>query len=103
MQEENNTRKPFSAKRNKNIITKITVIYSAFYIILKFSAIFQGQWLWANLGLALPFLLLGLAGIYLLKNQRENWIYVIVSILVISFIRYYEAELVVQLHSFFTM
>ena len=102
MQEEHNTRKPFSAKRNKNIITKITVIYSAFYIILKFSAIFQGQWLWANLSLALPFLLLGLTGIYLLKNKMENWVYVIISIIVISLIRYYESELVVQLHEFFT-
>ena len=102
MQDKETERKPFSAKRNKNIITQITVIYSAFYIILKFSAIFKGQWLWANLSLALPFLLLGLTGFYLLKNQLENWTYVIISILVISLIRYYESELVVKLHELFT-
>ena len=101
MEEERSHRKPFSAKRNKNIITKITVIYSAFYIILKFSAVFQGQWIWANLSLALPFLLLGLTGIYLLKNKMENWVYVVISVVVISLIRYYETELVVQLHEFF--
>jgi len=102
MEEERSQRKPFSANRNKNIITKITVIYSAFYIILKFSAVFQGQWIWANLTLALPYLILGLAGIYMLKNKMEHWVYVIISIIVISLIRYYESELVVQLHEFFT-
>ena len=102
MEEEKSQRKPFSADRNKNIITKITVIYSAFYIILKFSAVFQGQWIWANLVLALPYLILGLTGIYLLKNKMENWAFVVISILVISLIRYYESELVVQLHNFLT-
>lgn len=102
MEKEQPQRKPFSAKRNKNIITKITVIYSAFYIILKFSAVFQGQWIWANLTLALPYLILGLTGIYLLKNEIENWFYVVISIVVISLIRYYESELVVQLHEYFT-
>ena len=102
MEEEQSQRKPFSANRNKNIIIKIQVIYSAFYIILKLSAVIQGQWIWANLTLALPYLILGLAGIYLLKNKIENWVYVIISIIVISLIRYYENELVVELHEFFT-
>jgi len=101
MEEEQSQRKPFSAKRNKNIIIKIQVIYSAFYIILKLSAVIQGQWIWANLTLVLPYLILGLAGIYMLKNKMENWVYVIISIIVISLIRYYESELVVQLHEFF--
>ncbi|QSS96467.1 hypothetical protein [Psychroflexus sp. ALD_RP9] len=91
--------KPFSSERTKLVITKITAIYAAFYFVLKLSAIFNGAWVLPNLVLTLPLLILGLIAWYLLKSEQTNWLFVIVSILIISAIRYYEAEAVVWLNS----
>lgn len=91
--------KPFSPERIKHSITKITAIYAGFYFVLKLSAIFQGAWVLPNLILTLPLLILGLIAWYLLRNDNTNWPFVIISILVISSLRYYEAELVVWLNS----
>ena len=91
--------KPFSADKNKLIITKIIVIYSAFFLLLKLSAIFQGGWVIANLLMALPVVLLGLLGFYFLKTNAVNWIYAIGSIIFISAVRYYEQDLIVWLHN----
>ena len=60
--------KPFSSEKNKLIITKIIVIYSGFFLLLKLSAIFQGGWVAANLLIALPIILLGLLGYYFSKS-----------------------------------
>lgn len=91
--------KPFSSERTKLTITKITAIYAGFYFILKLSAIFNGAWVLPNLILTIPLLVLGLIAWYLLKSEQTNWFFVIISILVISSIRYYEVEAVVWLNS----
>lgn len=91
--------KPFSAEKNKLIITKIVVIYSGFFLLLKLSAIFQGGWVVPNLLMALPLILLGLLGYYLLKTNSTNWLYAIGSIVIISAVRYYEQDLIVWLHN----
>mgnify|MGYP000462190989 CR=1 FL=1 len=92
--------KPFSSEKNKLIITKIIVIYSAFFLVLKISAIIQGGWVAANLLVALPIVLLGLLGYYFLKTNTTNWLYAIGSIVIISAMRFYEQELTVWLHNF---
>ena len=91
--------KPFTDKKNKLIITKIIVIYSAFFLVLKLSAIFQGGWVAANLLVALPIVLLGLLGVYFLKTNSTNWVYAIGSIIAVSAMRYYEQDLILWLHS----
>lgn len=91
--------KPFTADNNKLIITKIIVIYSAFFLVLKISAIIQGGWVAANLLVALPVVLLGLLGFYFLRTKSTNWYYAIGSIIAISVMRFYEKELTVWIHN----
>jgi hypothetical protein len=91
--------KPFSSERNKLIITKIIVIYSGFFLLLKLSAIFQGGWVVANLLVALPILLLGLLGYYFLKTDSSNWYYALGSIIAVSAMRFYEQDLIVWIHN----
>jgi hypothetical protein len=91
--------KPFSAEKNKLIITKIVVIYSGFFLLLKLSAIFQGGWVLANLLVALPIVILGLLGYYFLKTNAANWIYALGSIVIISAMRFYEQDLIVWIQS----
>ncbi|MBZ9620365.1 hypothetical protein [Psychroflexus lacisalsi] len=91
--------KPISAAKNKLIITKIIVIYSAFFLVLKLSAIFQGGWIASNLLVASPIVLLGLLGFYFLKTNSTNWVYAIGSIVVISSMRYYEQDLILWVHN----
>jgi hypothetical protein len=91
--------RPFSSDKNKLIITKIIVIYSTFFLILKLSSIFQGGWVMANLLVAFPLVVLGLLGFYFLKSNSTNWIYALSGIAIISAIRYYEQDLVVWIHN----
>lgn len=91
--------KPFTADKNKLIITKIIVIYSGFFLLLKISAIIQGGWVVANLLVALPVVLLGLLGVYFLKTNTVNWVYAIGSIVAISAMRYYEQDLTIWIHN----
>lgn len=91
--------KPFSSAKNKLIITKIIVIYSGFFLLLKLSVIFQGGWVAANLLIALPIVLLGLLGYYFLKTNSTNWVYALGSIVIISAMRFYEQDLIVWIHN----
>jgi hypothetical protein len=87
----------------KVIISKVIVFYSVFYVIMKLIAIlFDDAWALPNLILALPFLLFAIIGGLIMKKESFSWIYVIVGVLVISTIRYYEAQWVVALHEYFS-
>lgn len=89
---------PFTSESNRIVLTKIMLIYSIFYVIMKIVAIINGAWLWVNLVLCLPFVILALWGFLSIKKNTTTWLYVIVGILVISVIRYYEANLMIWLH-----
>jgi hypothetical protein len=74
-----------------------------FYVIMKLIAIlFDDAWALPNLILALPFLLFAIIGGLIMKKESFSWIFVIVGVLVISAIRYYEAQWVVALHEYFS-
>lgn len=92
--------KPFSSERTKLTIAKITVFYALFFVAMKIVIIFQGAWMLPNLIISLPIVITGLIAWYLLKNKKVNWLFVIISIIVISAIRYYETEAVYWLHSY---
>lgn len=92
---------PFTSKSNQLMLSKIIVIYALFYIMMKLVAIFQGAWLWANLVLCLPFVILAVWGGISIKRNATNWIYVIIAVLVVSAIRYYEADVMLRLHEVF--
>lgn len=90
-------------KRNlKGLISKIILFYSFFYVVMKIIAIvFQGAWAIPNLILALPFVVFATIGWVMLKREKYSWIYVIAGILIISVIRYYEMEWVVDIQNYF--
>ncbi|MDN6280863.1 MAG: hypothetical protein L0J45_07650 [Psychroflexus sp.] len=95
-----NQPKPFSAERTQLTVAKITVFYALFFVAMKIVIIFQGAWMLPNLLISLPVILTGLAAWYLLKIHKVNWLFVIISIVVISAVRYYETEAVHWLHSY---
>ncbi|WP_281754939.1 hypothetical protein [Neptunitalea chrysea] len=66
--------------------------------VVKIIAILNGSWLMPNLLIAFGLLLLGGAGFGLIKKDTYSLIYVIIGIVLISALRYYEVEWVVWLH-----
>jgi len=85
----------------KMLLSKVILFYSVFYIVMKvFAVLFDNVWVLPNLILALPFLIFAILGGMMLKRNNYSWIYAIAGILVISLIRYYEAEWVVSLHEY---
>jgi len=85
----------------KMLLSKVILFYSVFYIVMKvFAVLFENVWVLPNLILAIPFLIFAIIGGMMLKRNNYSWIYVIAGILVISLIRYYEAEWVVTLHEY---
>ncbi|HET8838346.1 MAG TPA: hypothetical protein VFM82_05050 [Flavobacteriaceae bacterium] len=89
---------PFTSEHNRVLLSRILVIYSVFYVIMKIIAIFSGAWVVANLLLCIPLIGLGIWGGILLKRNSTNWLYVIVAVILISAIRYFEADLIPWLH-----
>ncbi len=90
---------PFTNPRNKITIYKIIAIYSAFYVLMKFYAIFvQGSWLLPNLILCAPMVIIGLVAWQQLKKQQTSWWYILVAVIAVSVLRYYEADWVIWLN-----
>lgn len=63
--------------------------------------VFQGAWAIPNLIIALPFVVFAAIGWVMLKREQYSWIYVIAGVLIISVVRYYEMEWVVEIHNYF--
>jgi hypothetical protein len=65
------------------------------------AVIFQGAWPIPNLILALPYVVFAVVGANMMKQDRYSWIYVIAGVIVISVIRYYEMQWIVQMQQYF--
>lgn len=92
--------KPFSPERTKVVVCKIIFFYSIFYMVMKVIAIvFEGAWVKANLLLSIPCLFLAIGGAYLERTKKYTWLYVIVGVLTISLIRFYEKDLMIWLQT----
>ncbi len=89
---------PFTNPRNKLTIYKITIIYAGFYLLMKLYAIFQGSLILPNLILTIPFILIGFVAWSQLKQNKTNWWFILLSIIVVSAVRYYESDWVVWLN-----
>lgn len=86
----------------KALISKIILFYSIFYVVMKLIAIlFQNAWAIPNLILTIPYIIFAVTGFIMLKRQQFYWIYVIAGIVVISAVRYYEAQWMVQMNQYF--
>ncbi len=90
---------PFTSEHNRIIFSKIIVIYTGFYVLMKIVVIFKGAWMDSNLLLCIPFVGLGIWGGFLLKRSSTNWWFVIIAVIFISAIRYFEIELLKFLHT----
>ncbi|SDS30901.1 hypothetical protein SAMN04487764_1924 [Gillisia sp. Hel1_33_143] len=87
----------------KAIISKIILFYSVFFVVMKVIAIlFENAWPLPNLILAIPFLIFAIIGGLMMKKETYSWIYVIIGVIVISALRYYEASWMVSLHEYFS-
>lgn len=83
------------------LISKIIFFYSLFYVIMKILAMFQGAWVIPNLILSLPYLVFAIVGGLMVKRNSYHWAYVIAGAILISVVRYYEQQWMVQLHEYF--
>lgn len=92
--------KPFSKEGFKYTLSRIIFFYSVFYIVIKIVAVGKGEALLPQLILVLPFLLLAGLGYWHEKNKQYKWWYVIVGIIVISAIRFYETDLLEMLNTY---
>ncbi len=89
---------PFTNPRNKITIYKITIIYAAFYALMKVYAIFNGSWFLPNLMISLPIVLIGFLAWWQLKQKKTNWWFIALSIVVVSAVRYFEQDWVYYLN-----
>ena len=88
-----------NAQRNLEIITKIILFYSLFYIFMKAVVIFQGAWLIPNLVLMLPFLVLGTISGIQVKRKAYSWFFVAAGAVVIILVRVYESRLAFEIQN----
>ena len=91
-----------NSQRYLVLISKIIFFYSIFYVIMKIIAIVQGAWLMPNLILSIPYLAFAVVGGIMLKRNAYHWAYVIAGAILISIVRYYEQEWMLQLHQYFS-
>lgn len=90
-----------SSERYLVLISKIIFFYSVFYVIMKIIAVFGGAWLKPNLILSLPYLAFAVVGGIMVKRNSYHWAYVIAGVILISIVRYYEQDWMLQLHNYF--
>ncbi|QTY27957.1 hypothetical protein [Flavobacterium sp. CS20] len=84
---------PFRNPKNKLIIYKITVIYATFYILTKLYSIFaENQSVLPILIISLPLAIIGLIAWWQLKQNKTNWWFIALSVIVISAVRYFEVD-----------
>ncbi|SDS18699.1 hypothetical protein [Christiangramia echinicola] len=90
-----------NSQRYLVLISKIIFFYSIFYVIMKILAILQGAWMIPNLILSIPYLVFAIVGGIMVKRNSYHWAYVIAGAILISVVRYYEKEWMIQLHEYF--
>ena len=91
-----------NSQRYLVLISKIIFFYSVFYVIMKIIAIFGDAWLKPNLILSLPYLIFAIVGGIMVKRNSYHWAYVVAGVILISIVRYYEQEWMLQLHEYFS-
>lgn len=78
--------------RNLVILTKIILIYSIFFVVMKAVIIFGGAWLVPNLLLMVPYLVLGIIAAVQVKEENYSWWFVGIGAAVIIITRIYETS-----------
>lgn len=86
--------KPFSAASLKVTLSRIVYFYSLFMVVVKVFSAFQNGNFLAYMLIALPFGVLTFIGFKSEKSKSYSWVFVVVGILLISVMRYYELEII---------
>ncbi|MDR5590774.1 hypothetical protein [Christiangramia sp. SM2212] len=91
-----------NSQRYLVLISKIIFFYSIFYVVMKIIAIFDDARVIPNLILSLPYLVFAVVGGFMVKRNSYHWAYVIAGVILISIVRYYEREWMINLHEYFS-
>lgn len=82
-----------ASHKNLEVLTKIVLIYSIFYIGLKLYIIFEGAWLIPNLILCVPYIVFVIVSGLIIKSQQYSWPFALFALVVIILVRIYETPL----------
>jgi uncharacterized membrane protein len=85
---------PLFSERAKANTTKVVLLYSLFFVIMKIVAGFQGYDWGLNLLIALPFFIILMLGYWLYNAHKINWTFLLISMLAMAAIHYFEADFV---------
>ncbi len=88
-----NRPKPFSKERTRQTLGMIIYFYCVFFVMMKVIAVVQGAVVGPNLLIAIPFVGFAIWGFYQQRHHNFSWFYIIIGILMISALRYYETGL----------
>ena len=84
-----------------SLISKIIFFYSIFYVVMKLIAALGGNAPYANLILAVPYLVFGVIGWVMVKKNSYHWAYVIAGAILISLVRYFEQDWIIAIENYF--
>lgn len=91
--------KPFSKERTRQTLCMIVYFYSVFFVVMKIISVFQGNRFLPHALIALPFVATAFWGYRMQRSKSFSWIYVILGIILISVVRYYEPEWLLYLEN----
>ncbi|MEJ4090101.1 hypothetical protein [Galbibacter orientalis] len=75
-------------------VTKIIAYYCMFYAAVKCYAIINGMWLFPNLIVGIFLAVIAFIGFWIMKTEKYNWYYLVVCVVLLSALRYYEPTLI---------
>ncbi|MDZ4147616.1 MAG: hypothetical protein U1C58_04965 [Flavobacteriaceae bacterium] len=80
---------------------KIIILYCLFYAVVKIIGIWKGMWLIPNLIIVFGLAIIGVMGIWFVKQNKYPLIYVMAGSLFIVLLRVYETRWVFYLNQYF--
>ncbi len=83
------------------VLFRIIILYCLFYAVVKIIGIWKGMWLIPNLIIVFGLAIIGIIGIWLVKQNKYPLIYVMVGSLFIVLLRVYETRWVFYLNQYF--
>lgn len=83
------------------VLFRIIILYCLFYAVVKIIGIWKGMWLIPNLIIVFGLAIIGIIGIWLVKQNKYPLIYVMAGSLFIVLLRVYETRWVFYLNQYF--
>ncbi|PKP39813.1 MAG: hypothetical protein CVT96_11550 [Bacteroidetes bacterium HGW-Bacteroidetes-13] len=83
------------------VLFRIIILYCLFYAVVKIIGIWKGMWLIPNLIIVFGLAIIGIIGIWFVKQNKYPLIYVMAGSLFIVLLRVYETRWVFYLNQYF--